>query len=724
MAIYSLRHTPIGRSTQDRPHTAAAHVGYISRPQAARHFMAARMPERPKAAAAYLRQMEDGDRVNARVADKVMLALPKELNREQRVQLVRDFANDVTKGRASWLAALHDKGKDVGNPHCHLLIRDRDPETGKRVIGMSESGSTEMLREKWQQHANRALELAGHDARIDRRSLQAQGIDRPPTIHEGPNVRAMEARGGRPQSRPRLVRNGRGARNPSRQVDYPSIDRGQTRPAYNRSLKAVETEADFWEAADRDQQRREFEDRGLGADYARWEKTSRRPGSMQGVRRFPVKQQQGGFGVPAAGEFRPLSVPPPLPSHSPRVAFGPRVLKPASDGVSRGERQGDFAENLSKSPMRAALRGERPEGRNTKEHKSMMGQQPKIARGSDMSDEDDRLHKQHAAERNRLKFEADQSRGRFDDLMKRSFRDPKAAERKMDEYQAKHGPEKLYEKLDHESLGSPYGRGVSFGRRPGSMASLDGLKSGAGDLQRQSNIARRQLPEATKKMHADRDKLRGAEQTFENSRPAAAPQQVRPAMSPASHAPRVPSADERQANQHHGLVQQGQPKPPVQNEAPQRDWSRMSPEARQAKQHGLMEQPTPHEPGAGKAAKEPQARSSRPEFAPQGAPQANQHKGLQQPGHPAPQQPSQTPQPDWSRMSPDARQANQHRLMERPLPAPAGPVMAPPPAGMVGRTLSSPPPGELKQPQMAPAPKPSAEKPIEPRLKKECGLEM
>jgi len=66
-----------------------------------------------------------------------MLALPKELNDEQRIELVKDFAEHATEGRAPWLAAFHMKGKDARNPHCHLVLRDRDPETNKRVIGTS-----------------------------------------------------------------------------------------------------------------------------------------------------------------------------------------------------------------------------------------------------------------------------------------------------------------------------------------------------------------------------------------------------------------------------------------------------------------------------------------------------------------------------------------------------------------------------------------------------------
>ena len=50
-------------------------------------------------------------------------------------------------------------------------------------------------RAAWAAQTNQALERAGHAIRIDHRSLEAQGIDRVPGIHLGPQVLEMEARG-------------------------------------------------------------------------------------------------------------------------------------------------------------------------------------------------------------------------------------------------------------------------------------------------------------------------------------------------------------------------------------------------------------------------------------------------------------------------------------------------------------------------------------------------
>lgn len=257
MAIYSLNHKSIGKETQPRPFTAAAHVDYITRPKAMSRLEGERMPVSKSGAMGFMRSAEIGDRANGRVADKVMLALPRELSPEQRAELVRGYANEVTKGKAPWLAAFHDKGKDAHNPHCHLVIRDRDPQTGRRVFGMSDRGSTQRLRKAWTQHANRALERAGSAERIDDRTLEAQGKPGPATIHEGPKPRAMARGGRRPQSQPRLVRNAPGAHRPNRRVDYPALDHGRSRADHNADLKA-QREREGWEAIDADARRREF----------------------------------------------------------------------------------------------------------------------------------------------------------------------------------------------------------------------------------------------------------------------------------------------------------------------------------------------------------------------------------------------------------------------------------------------------------------------------------
>lgn len=250
MAIYSLHHSVVGKTTQRKIHTASAHIRYVARRKACSRLLGMRMPTSSAKAQSWFREQEDADRKNARICDKVLLALPRELTSSQQADLVRTFAELVTEGRASWLAAFHVTGKDVHNPHCHLVIRDRDPETGKRVCKLSEKGSTQWLRLMWEERANLALDHAGREERIDRRTLQAQGIKRRPTIHEGLSAREMQAEGRPVTSRTRRVRNGAGAQARERVVDYRKVDKGRTRPGYNQFIR--ETEADYWAAIDAD----------------------------------------------------------------------------------------------------------------------------------------------------------------------------------------------------------------------------------------------------------------------------------------------------------------------------------------------------------------------------------------------------------------------------------------------------------------------------------------
>lgn len=410
MAIYSLHHQPIGKSTQARPHTAAAHIRYIARPQAVSRIDAARMPLKPSAAASYLVEMEDGDRKNARVVDKLRLALPVELTAGQRAALVRDFADELTQGRASWYAAHHDRDDDAANPHCHLVVRDRDHETGRRVIGMSEAGSTGRIRELWEQHANRALAEAGRPERIDRRTLAAQGIDRAPTIHEGPRAQAMDRRGAVPRSQVREARNGCGARQRTRQVNYPEIDRGHSRPAYNRAIQPSGKVADYWAAIDADAQRREFEERGYGADWRRHHQAPPGPFPSGGGKRQAVE--------------------------------GVMARKPAQ---SRDDKERGLLKAADKQ-------------------------------------------KRHEA--------------RYNDTMKVAYRDPAAAEERMQTYRR----EKGRPAMEQERAENP-GR---FGSAPGSRLALDGYTPGAAERRAKAAKAREKLPGAAKTHENATARLDGA----------------------------------------------------------------------------------------------------------------------------------------------------------------------------------------------------------------------
>lgn len=118
---------------------------------------------------------------------------------------------------------------------------------------------------------------------------------------------------------------------------------------------------------------------------------------------------------------------------------------------------------------------------------------------------DEKVAKIHDAELAEAKFEAENAKAHHDNLMEKSYLDPPAASKRMDQYRAKHSNEALYEKLEGNA------RKTAFGRRPGSILSKDGYKPDASEKRQESHIARQGLPQAVKDLHESRDRLNAAE---------------------------------------------------------------------------------------------------------------------------------------------------------------------------------------------------------------------
>ena len=145
------------------------------------------------------------------------MALPRELNPDQRRALVEDFIAQEIGGKHAYQWAIHtpnaalEKGEQ---PHAHIMYSermvdgiDRDPaQYFKRYNAKApenggcrkdSAGTEERLqatRQRWADVQNLHLERHGHAARVDHRSLEAQGIDRQPEKHIGASrVKDMQA---------------------------------------------------------------------------------------------------------------------------------------------------------------------------------------------------------------------------------------------------------------------------------------------------------------------------------------------------------------------------------------------------------------------------------------------------------------------------------------------------------------------------------------------------
>lgn len=152
-------------------------------------------------------------RKDARVAREFEIALPHELNAEERLEATRSFAQGLADryGTAVDVAIHSPHGEtDVRNHHAHLLMTVRavgsDGFLDKTSIERENkwllsqglpTSSMQMreIRQSWEQVANERLAAAGHDVRIDHRSHQERGLEIEPTDHMGVFATQMERRG-------------------------------------------------------------------------------------------------------------------------------------------------------------------------------------------------------------------------------------------------------------------------------------------------------------------------------------------------------------------------------------------------------------------------------------------------------------------------------------------------------------------------------------------------
>ena len=144
-------------------------------------------------------------RSNSRVAREWRIALPHELGKDERIAAAREFAGALVElyGIAADVA-VHEPSRsgDQRNWHAHVLCTTRQitnegfgdkAELEWSNTNLAKEGkpySSLQIREirmLWQEIANEHLAQAGHEVRIDHRSLAEQGIDMDAarTVHVG-----------------------------------------------------------------------------------------------------------------------------------------------------------------------------------------------------------------------------------------------------------------------------------------------------------------------------------------------------------------------------------------------------------------------------------------------------------------------------------------------------------------------------------------------------------
>ncbi len=155
---------------------------------------------------------------NAQLARYVILALPRELELKQQIEMTRQYIQEqfVEHGMCADVS-IHDK---QGNPHAHILLTTRSLDQNGhwmckqkknkiyfvaqqqykffknfKTNDWDDRSNVEKWRQAWAEICTRYCRQQGICRQFTHLSYAKQGIDREPTKHLGPKVKALEARG-------------------------------------------------------------------------------------------------------------------------------------------------------------------------------------------------------------------------------------------------------------------------------------------------------------------------------------------------------------------------------------------------------------------------------------------------------------------------------------------------------------------------------------------------
>jgi len=140
-------------------------------------------------------------RKDAQLAREVEFAIPREMRKAQGIELARDFVRSefVDQGMIADLNVHWDTGEDgMPKPHAHVMLTMRSVDEdgfGRKAREWNRTEMVERWRARWAELANERLAELDIDARIDHRSLEAQGIGLEPQSQIGAPAQRIEIDG-------------------------------------------------------------------------------------------------------------------------------------------------------------------------------------------------------------------------------------------------------------------------------------------------------------------------------------------------------------------------------------------------------------------------------------------------------------------------------------------------------------------------------------------------
>lgn len=147
------------------------------------------------------------ERKNGSTYREFEIALPRELNEQQRIGLLKNWVKQEIGDKHPYSLAIHNpKAMDGGEqPHAHIMFNERrrdgiarDPDQyfkrynsknpergGAQKLNTGKDHATRKqeileIRNRWENLCNHHLERAGQSIRVNLKSLKDQGISRPP----------------------------------------------------------------------------------------------------------------------------------------------------------------------------------------------------------------------------------------------------------------------------------------------------------------------------------------------------------------------------------------------------------------------------------------------------------------------------------------------------------------------------------------------------------------
>lgn len=154
------------------------------------------------------------ERANGAVYFNSEFALPRDLaTREQKLAAARDYVRQIVGDKHPYSLTMHD---NKGNPHCDVMwststldgidrppelffkraaARGKDPARGGCRKVNYDRNDIKAMRATWTTVANKHLEAAGSNVRIDHRSYKDRGIDKAPGVHLGQKAHRLEMAG-------------------------------------------------------------------------------------------------------------------------------------------------------------------------------------------------------------------------------------------------------------------------------------------------------------------------------------------------------------------------------------------------------------------------------------------------------------------------------------------------------------------------------------------------